>query len=247
MRDMSDFPCIQSVGIDGLLVSFADKMSDEANRAAIAYQAALDAAGWQDVLETAPTLVSVWLRVDPLATDFPDLRARLLTLAQSRDWSSAPVESQRQLWHVPTVFGGARAPQLEEAASLAGRTAEEAIADITTTRVRVLTLGFAPGQPYLGLLPVHWNIPRQTGLTRAVPACSLVAAVRQFCLFTTESPTGWRHVGQTAFHCYQPEAAVPMPLRPGDEMQFFQVSEADLSAIEASGDPMGGAEVEPLV
>lgn len=243
---MSGFPCIQSVGLDGLLVSFGDKMSDAANRAAIAYRAALAAKEWDDVLETAPTLVSVWVRVDPVTTDFADLKARLLRLAHAQDWASAPVASSRKLWRVPTVFGGARAPQLEEAAALAGRSADEAIADITGSRVRVLTLGFAPGQPYLGLLPPHWNIPRQTGLTRAVPAASLVAAVRQFCLFTTESPTGWRHVGQTAFQCYQPGADIPFPLQTGDQMQFVQISEEELVDIEASGDPLGGAQSEPL-
>jgi allophanate hydrolase subunit 1 len=69
--------------------------------------------------------------------------------------------------------------------------------------VRVLAVGFAPGQPYLGPLGEEWNLPRLKALQQ-VPAGALVQAISQFVLFTGPAPTGWRHVGQTAFRCFRP-------------------------------------------
>ena len=115
----------------------------------------------------------------------------------------------RRLWSIPCSYGGDDGPQLAEAASLAGLSEAEAIAALSAARVRVLALGFAPGMPYLGILPAEWDLPRQTGLTPKVPEGALVVAVRQFVLFGTEAPTGWRQVGRTLFGCFEPGARPP--------------------------------------
>jgi 5-oxoprolinase (ATP-hydrolysing) subunit B len=49
--------------------------------------------------------------------------------------------------------------------------------------VRVLAVGFAPGQPYLGPLGEEWNLPRLKALQQ-VPAGALVQAISQFVLFS---------------------------------------------------------------
>jgi allophanate hydrolase subunit 1 len=108
----------------------------------------------------------------------------------------------------------------------------------------VQTIGFAPGQPYLGLLPPEWDIPRQTNLTKAVPEGALVVAIRQLVLFSVSNPTGWRHVGQTALKLFRPDSDAPFFLRPGDQVQFVPVDPGVLERFQ--GDPDGGAEAEEL-
>ena len=118
---------------------------------------------------------------------------------------------------------------------------------MSSARVRVLTIGFAPGQPYLGELSEPWDLPRQTGLTPRVPVGALTIAIRQFVLFSVSAPTGWRHIGQTAFRAFRRDSDVPCPLRPGDELQFSPISPEDLAHIEkhdVSDD--GGATIEAL-
>ena len=172
---------------------------------------------------------------------------RLQELLATQDWLSAPLPTGRTLWRVPTLFGTDRAPQLAEAAELAGRSIAQAITDLSTTTMRVLTIGFAPGQPYLGTLPDHWNIPRQTSITPKVPAGSLVTAVSQFCLFPYDTPTGWRHVGATGFLSFRPNSEHPFPLSPGDEMIFDPVSKVEFLRIEATVQTgNGGAQTEVL-
>lgn len=240
----ASWPLIRTAGFDGFLISFSDRLSEAANRAALAFRDAVERAGWDGVEETSATLVSAYLRFDPLWRDHATMRAALERLLASRDWFDAALPGGRRLWRIPTVYGAGLAPQLDEAAQLAGLTPEAAVDSLSRARVRVQTIGFAPGQPYLGELPADWDIPRQTSLTAKVPMGALTVAIRQIVLFSVEAPTGWRHVGQTAFRLFRPEADEPFVLRPGDEAIFEAVSPERLAALR--DDPDGGATAEAL-
>ena len=240
----SPWPQIRTAGYDGFVVSFGDRLSESANRAALAFRDAIDNASWEAVEESSTSLVSAYLRFDPLAYDHRVMRKGLDELLEERDWYAAPLPTGRKLWRVPTVFGGDAAPQLSEAAQAAGLSEAEAIASISTTQVRVQTIGFAPGMPYLGELPPEWDIPRQTELTAQVPAGGLCVAIRQLVLFPVATPTGWRHVGQTALRLFRPEAPEPFLLRPGDEVLFQPVGPEALAALQK--DENGGAVCEVI-
>lgn len=244
-QDTAEWPTLRTAGYDGFLISFADRLSEPANRAALAFRAALDAAGWAGLEETSTSLVSTYLRFDPLWEDHDQVRARLAALLATQDWFDAPLPEGRKLWRIPTVYDADLAPQLDEAAEMAGLSRESAIATLSETRVRVQTIGFAPGQPYLGALPKPWDIPRQTALTAQVPVGALTVAIRQIVLFSVSAPTGWRHVGQTAIRLFQPEADSPFVLRAGDEVEFPATTPEALANMRDAG-PLGGAVFEGL-
>lgn len=239
-----DWPKVKTVGLDGFLVSFGDKLSEPANRAALAFREAIQKAAWDGVEESSTSLVSAYLRFDPLTRSHKDMRTALEEMINQCDWFSAKLPKGRRLWRVPTMFGGDAAPQLDEAASAAGLSPKDAIASISQTQVRVQTIGFAPGMPYLGELTPEWDIPRQTGLTDQVPAGGLCVAIRQLVLFPVATPTGWRHIGQTHFRPFRPEADAPFVLRPGDEVLFQPVSAGELWTF--ADDPDGGATSEVI-
>ena len=239
-----DWPKIRTAGYDGFVVSFGDRLSEPANRAALAFRDAIDRTGWAAVEESSTSLVSAYLRFDPLVSDHTGMRTALQRLVQARDWFAAALPEGRRLWRVPTVFGGDMGPQLAEAAGLAGLSEAEAIASISETRVRVQTIGFAPGMPYLGELPAAWDIPRQTELTAQVPVGGLCVAIRQLVLFPVATPTGWRQIGQTALRLFRPNTKEPFLVRPGDEVLFHPVDHAAFAALQ--DDENGGAVSEVI-
>ena len=249
MTDQSaaPFPRIAPVGIAGLLVSFADRLSEPANRAALAFRAAIEAAPLDGIEEVATSLTSTFLRFDPLHLDHGTLSAHLEGLLKAQDWTQADLPGGRRHFRIPCVFGTDLAPQFDEAAAAAGLTATQAIDSLTAARPRVLTIGFAPGQPYTGQLGPEWDIPRQTALTPRVPEGALVVAIRQLIIFSAPTQTGWRHIGQTAFRCFRPEADDPFALRPGDEISLRAITPAELERIRAEDQTgQGGADVEVI-
>ena len=240
----AEFPRIDWLGLDGLLVRFGDALREPANRAALALRHAVIRENWPGVEEVTGALVSTFLRFDALGCDADALRQRLEVLVKSRDWTAEPLPGGRRLWRVPAVFGGDLSPQLAEAAGLAGVSPEQAVAESTGTQLRVQTIGFAPGQPYLGELPPHWDIPRQTELTPRAEVGALVVAIRQMTLFSTAAPTGWRQVARTALRPFRPESDTPFLLRPGDEVLFEPVPREVFERLR--DDAQGGAVAEVL-
>lgn len=244
MEDITQQAQLRTAGVDGYLISFGTRLNEAANRAALAFRAAIDHEAWDGVEETSSTLVSTFVRFDPLHLSHDRLHSLLQHLLDSADWYRAPLPTGRRLWRIPTVFGTDLAPQLGSAAAAAGLSEAEAIQSLSRARVRVQTIGFAPGQPYLGELPEAWDIPRQAALTNSVPVGALVVAIRQLVLFSVSAPTGWQHVGQTAMRLFQPDRADPFLLRPGDEVQFIPTDAARLAAMQH--DPDGGATQEGI-
>ena len=237
-----DFPAISTIGVDGFLVRFGAELTEAANRAALAFRAAIDASDLPGLCETSTSLTSAYLRFDLAQGDHATMHRALAALLAQRDWYDAPLPAGRRLWRVPAVFGTDLGPQLAEAAALAGLSPADAIAALCAAPLRVQTIGFAPGQPYLGQLPPCWDIPRQTGLTPRIPEGALAVAIRQMVLFSVATPTGWRHVGQTAVRLFRPEAEDPFLLRPGDEVLFHPVTPEVLANLGT--DPTGGARAE---
>ena len=103
-------PIIRSVGLAGVLVTFGDRATDSANRAAIAFRGAVDALAWPEVAESSSTLVSAFFRVDLAEHSYDAFRARLADVLASRDWTQAGLPAGRALWTIPAVFGTDRAP-----------------------------------------------------------------------------------------------------------------------------------------
>ena len=181
------FPMIRTGGVDGLLVTFGDKLSEPANRAALSFRVAVEEAGWDAVEETSSTLVSCFIRFDPLRLPHDVVKAKVETLAKSRNWFDAALPTGRRFWRIPTVYGTELAPQLAQAAATAGMSEAEAATSLSDARVRVQALGFAPGQPYLGELPESLgHSPSKPTDRPRPPRCAgrgdpTVCAIWRFC------------------------------------------------------------------
>lgn len=230
------FPALAYMGVDGVLVRFGSRVTERVNAAALRFHAHMSNANIVGVLESAPSLTAVYLRLDIEC----DLQAAVRSIdveMGAQDWFGEQPAKGR-LWTIPCCFDG---PQLKETAELVGLSEAGAILELTQSQVRVLTIGFAPGQPYLGNLPERWNFPRLSGITPNVPARALVAAVSQLVIFANDTPTGWRHIGSTEFHDFKQDRAEPFAFRAGDLVRFGRVGRAELEALANNADGLGGA------
>lgn len=239
------FPRILPMGLSGLLVQFSDRLEEDANRAALRLRTRLLAEALPGVEEIAPSLGAVFLRLDPLVADRAAVEARVWRLLTAPAGGPDPAAVARR-WRIPAVLGGDAGPDLAAVAAAMGCDEAAAVAELTAMPLRVMALGFAPGLPYLGILPDRWDIPRKAGLTPRVPRGGIVVAVRQAIVFPTATATGWWHVGQTGFGGFRPDAADPFLLRPGDEVRFQPVTQDALDALSRDDPEGGGAQAQPL-
>jgi KipI family sensor histidine kinase inhibitor len=240
------FPKIAAVGLGGLLIQFSDHMAEAPNRAAMALRAALEKEGWPEVREISASLASTFLQFDTLGVNFEDLYQKVKACLDAQDWYAAPLPEGRKHYHIPCAFDPDLAPDLEKIAAQVGLSVEDAIADLCAQTVRVYTVGFAPGQPYMGPLRENWDIPRNSELNPRVPKSALIVAIRQAIIFTTDAPTGWFHIGQTAFENFCPALEDPFPLRPGNEASFYPITREELENLKKSETPNAGVTVRAI-
>jgi KipI family sensor histidine kinase inhibitor len=239
-------PEVLAAGPEAILVRFALRAEPAAMAAAQALAARLTTAPPAGVREIVPALVSVQIGFDSAVSDRATLAQELLARARAIVSVPAVLPEPARRWIIPAAFGGQDGPQLEETAALAGLSARAAVEAICDADLRILAIGFAPGQPYIGLLPEEWDLPRMQALNPAVPAGAVVVAVRQIVMFGAQSATGWRQVARAAFRSFVPGRESPMPLRAGDAIRYATAPADEIARLAETPDGLGGARLEIL-
>lgn len=239
-------PQAHAAGLNGINLRFALAPVPEAMAATQSLAAGLVRDPIAGLTEIAPGLVSVLVQFDPLISSRSEIAREMMRRAGLIVSHRPGFPDPLRKWTIPVAFGDANGPQLEEVACAVGVSASAAVAEVCAADLRVLAVGFAPGQPYIGLMPDAWNLPRQSELTPNVPAGAVVAAVRQLVLFGAPSATGWRMIGRSAFRTFQQDRAEPILLKPGDAIAFAAISANELAGLEAEPGGLGGATCEIL-
>jgi biotin-dependent carboxylase-like uncharacterized protein len=86
-------------------------------------------------------------------------------------------------------------------------------------------LGFRPGFGYLGLTDPRLEAPRLATPRPRVPAGAVAIAGRQTAVYPGVSPGGWNLIGRSDARLFDPRAAEPALLQPGDRVVFEPVTE----------------------
>jgi len=127
---------------------------------------------------------------------------------------------------IPVCYGGASGPDLAWVAGHCGLSEAEVVSRHCAPVYTVYLLGFAPGFPYLGGLDPALAAPRRATPRPSVPAGSVGIAGAQTGIYPLTTPGGWRIIGRTPEILFDPAAAEPCLLRPGDLIRFVPVAEA---------------------
>jgi KipI family sensor histidine kinase inhibitor len=173
------------------------------------------------VIETVPAFRSVLAVYDPALTTYRALARDALNLAQT----VAPVDPARSaVIEVPVTYGGAAGPDLDAVAASCGITPEEVIR-LHSGRVYLAhMIGFAPGFPYLGVLPDALRLPRRASPRTRVPEGSVAVADRFTGVYPQETPGGWHLIGRTAVRVFDRDRDPAWLIGPGDRVRFVPVA-----------------------
>jgi KipI family sensor histidine kinase inhibitor len=208
------------LGDAAVLMECGHTIDPAVNARVIALAETVRAQRWKGVLDVVPTYCSVTIHVDPLGLDVDTLMARLKRLSHTHVSEQQPTGSHHI---IPVCYGSGYGPDLDDVAAFAKVTVAEAIRLHASVLYRVYMLGFSPGFPYLGRVPVPLTMPRLATPRTMVPAGSVGIAGSQTGIYPTTTPGGWRIIGRTPLALYRPASATPFLLSPGDVVRFEPV------------------------
>ena len=208
-------PDILPLGDAALLVRFGAVLDDSANQAALALAERLRDDPIAGVVEVVPSLISVLLRYDPRAADFPRLAGEVRLRLGGVRTAAVPREHV-----IKARFGDEAGPDLVEVAALLQLDPQGFVDAHCAIPLRVLTTGFAPGFVYCGFHRESLVLPRRREVRREVPIGSILFAAGQTAITATEVPTGWHVIGRTEFRNFDPRFWPPTTMMAGDTVSF---------------------------
>jgi len=199
---MTGNPTINPAGDSALLIQFGAQLEFEVNREVLEFDQLLTDRPIAGVTEVSPALVSVLVRFDPCVVSHAAL------------------------------YGHDVGNDLDDIANLTSCSKNDLIDQHSSAVLRVLTLGFAPGCTYLGMLPQQWDLPRLKVINPQVPAGAILVAIRQTVMPSAPMPTGWRCIGQTPHNNFNVNDIPPVAIKHGDEIQYQPVSAREFDRLQ---------------
>lgn len=181
--------------------------------------------------EFVPAISALTVVYDPLQASFDQMQTAVLAaLASLADLPTAPGRTVV----VPTCYGNqpdaaAFGPDLPAVASHCGLEVNEVVRLHASRVYRIDMLGFMPGFPYLSGLDTRLNCPRLAVPRTSIPAGSVGIACNQTGIYPLSSPGGWRLIGRTPAHLFDPTRPEPVAYRAGDALRFEAI---DLATFE---------------
>ena len=211
-----------------LSVELGDEISQETNTRVRALEYLIQAKGVAGVVEMVPSFRALLVYYDPAQTDFDALCATLTALAEQSSDTVLPPARRVEL---PCCYDPDLGLDLVAAAERLGLAPDELVRLHAGAEYLVYFVGFTPGLPYMAGVPERIRLPRLETPRVKVPAGSVGLGGAQFCIYSVESPGGYWLLGRTPARLYDPEAAEPTLLRPGDRVRMRPVDRAEYDAI----------------
>jgi KipI family sensor histidine kinase inhibitor len=207
---------VRLTGDAALTAEFEPRADVAINRAAAALGRSVRAAALPGVRDVVVTTSAVTAYVEPLTVDWRALEA-LLTMPVEP--AEEPTERADPLI-VPTRYGGAEGPDLEEVAVRCGCSPDAVVARHAGRAYRVFMVGFMPGFAYLGPLDERLRLGRRASPRLRVPAGSVAIAGEQTGIYPLDTPGGWWLIGRTDVRVFDAAREPASLLQVGGAVRF---------------------------
>jgi len=225
---------VRPLADSAVTLDLADTVGPEAagvvGTALDALRAAMAAGALPGATEVAASFVSLTVHYDPLVNCQADLLARIEALLEPLQ---PGVRAAGRLWRLPCCYEPSCGIDLADLADHLHIPAPDIAARHAAIRFAVYSIGFLPGLPFMGELPVDMARPRRPEPRTHVPAGSVAIANRMCVIYPWVSPGGWHIVGACPVPLFDAGRPVPALVQAGDAVQFQPVSRADYDALRA--------------
>jgi KipI family sensor histidine kinase inhibitor len=211
-----------------LSVELGDEISVGVNTRVRALEFLIEQKALAGVVETVPTYRALQVYYDPGVIGYEALCRALTPLAEQAAATAMPPAREVEL---PCCYGDDLGPDLEPAARRLELSSDELVRLHAGAEYLVYFIGFTPGLPYMTGAPARLTIPRLDTPRVKVPAGSVGIGGIQCCVYSVDSPGGFWLLGRTPLRLYDPAAAEPILLKPGDRVRFRRVERAEFDDI----------------
>ncbi len=209
-------------GDRGISVEFGNALDEEINRRVQKMMYALENSKLPGVIESNPTIRSLFVYYDPLKTGVKKLIQELRQI----EGRMAEIElPQSRLFEIPIVYGGEFGPDLDLVAQLLNLSPQEIINNHSGKEYFIYDTGFIGGSAHFKIPPPLDSLPRKKTPNLGVPTGAVLIAGGLGSVFKPlAGPTGWYWIGMSPLKQWFPEKDPPLLILPGDKVIYRPIS-----------------------
>ena len=211
-------------------VEWAEEISVQVNTQVRALEFLIEQKAIAGVVETVPSFRALLVYYDPSVVGYDALCA---TLAELASMASATVLPPPRTVELPCCYDNELGLDLEAAARRLEMPVDELVRLHAGSELLVYFIGFTPGLPYMTGMPERICLPRLTTPRVKVPAGSVGIGGIQCCIYSVDSPGGYWILGRIPLRLYDPDAAEPILLKPGDRVRMRPIDRREFDDIQA--------------
>lgn len=216
------------LGDTALTIDFGNSIDDETNQKVLQMYHHVKDAHIPYISDLVPAYSSLTIYYDVVSIYSPEHSAYEVMSELIENLTEEKPKAHRsagRLIDIPVCYESRYALDIYEIARQKKLSPEEIIAIHTSKVYRIYMLGFIPGFTYMGLVDEQIAIPRKTEPRLHVEAGAVGIAGRQTGIYPLNSPGGWQIIGKTPMQLFNKEWAQPVLFEPGDEVQFYSITE----------------------
>jgi KipI family sensor histidine kinase inhibitor len=224
------------LGDSAVLAEFATSLDLDVNAKLQRLAEAVRAKGVPWICDIVPALGSLALHIDParLPAEIDPVTA-VEKLLEGCLRGGLRLSRERVVsLEVPVCYDAEFAPDLRIVAEQVKLSADEVVRRHTASEHRVLMMGFAPGQPYIGGLDAALAVPRLATPRTRVPAGSIAIANAQTAVYPFEISGGWNVIGRTPLKVFDAARSPAALFKPGMSVRFVAIARAEYERRRAS-------------
>lgn len=209
-------PKISPAGSGALLLDAArDHFSPDVQQRVWAVAAAVRRL--ENVRDAVPGMNNLLVAFDALAVAPHDMRRTLREMWRDVEPSAVAGKTVE----IPVSYGGPRGEDLRLWADHCRLPVDEAVRRHATADYCVAAVGAMPGFPYLSGLDPALAMPRRASPRALVAEGAVIVGGSQAGIMPQSAPSGWHILGWTEIRLFDPLAAPPGLLQPGDIVRFL--------------------------
>ena len=218
------------VAEDHLLITVADKISEEALACVQKVGACAAAVFGDSVIDIIPAYTTVMIVFDCI-TLAPEKAALLF----QQHWHDVKhgintINPQAKTIEIPIYYHPDVGWDLLHLSEQKGIDWQELVQLHHEKTYHVYAMGFSPGFAFMGLLPPRLHSSRKSSPRKHLPQGTLAIADLQTAIYPQASPGGWNSIGRTPVSLFDVDTNPANLLNSGDTVQFLPIEkEAYLS------------------
>ncbi|NWF57421.1 MAG: allophanate hydrolase subunit 1 [Syntrophaceae bacterium] len=217
-------------GDHGISVEFGDCLEEEVNLKVQKLMHGLEKARIDGIIETNPTIRSLFVYYDPLRICVKSLIGEIRRIERRMADIALP---ESRLFEIPIIYGGEYGPDFEEVAKRLDLSPEEMIRIHSGKEYFIYDTGFIGGSAHFKIPPPLDSLPRKKTPNLGVPAGAVLIAGGLGSVFKPlAGPTGWYWIGTSPLRQWFPEKEPPLLILPGDKIIYRPVDKEEFERIK---------------